>query len=184
MKGLRAHAHVPIDPQGEADRAHGWACLEDPHDLELTTDKLFFGESVALALRVDTLRPPAAVVRRMVDEGLRALGRRPSRAEKQAFKQEIVRKLRGRAFPVTRAHDVVWLVDVGRLLFWSHGKRPNELLVDLFARSFGLELLPDGPGRQLGGHPAATGVVPTPELLFGFAGMPGRTAHVTEDDDA
>lgn len=185
VKAVRAHAHLPIDPKGDVERSHGWAWIEDPGVTELESDKVFYGDAVALALRVDTLKPPGAVVKRLVEEGLRALGRRPSKAEKRAYKQEVVRKLRGQYLPVTRAYDMVWVQDAGRVLFWSHAKGTNELLVDLFARTFGLELVPDGPGpvatRQ---HPEAKALVPTPELVHGFEGLPGRAAREAEDADA
>src|SRR5262245_13619637 len=73
VKGIRAHALLPIDPKSDVEKIHGWASLEDPDDVELSSEKVFFAGTVGLALRVDTLRPPAAIVKRMVAERLRAL---------------------------------------------------------------------------------------------------------------
>jgi recombination associated protein RdgC len=152
LKGARAHALLPIDPAGDVEKAHGWALAHDPDDVELTSDAVFTssGSSMLLALRVDTLRPPAAVVKRMVAEKLKALGRKTGRRDKQEAKDWVVRSLRSRAFPVTRAVDVVWQLDEQRLFFFSHGKGANELLIDLFFKSFGLELVPAGPGAVAG----------------------------------
>jgi DNA recombination-dependent growth factor C len=183
VKGIRAHALVPIDPRGDVDRAHGWASVEDLHELDLSSEKVFFGEALALSLRVDTLRPPAAVVRRKVDEALRALGRRPSKSEKRAMKAEVVKKLRLQAFPSIRGTDLVWTLDSGRVLFWSHGKRLNELLLELFKKSFGLDLIPDGPGQAARRAGVAGPVAPTPEMILGFPGLPGRATEA-EDVDA
>src|SRR6266702_7259812 len=78
VKGVRAHVLVPIDPRSDVEKVAGWASLHDPTDLELTAEKLFFGATVGLALRVDTLGAPAAVVKRLVAEKLKQSGRRPS----------------------------------------------------------------------------------------------------------
>lgn len=185
VKGVRAHAFVPIDPAGDVVRSHGWACVEDPQDLELSSEKIFFGDALALALRVDTLKPPAALVRRLVEERLRLLGRRPSRAEKQALKQEIVKQLRPRMFPAVKTADLVWLMDPGRVMFFSHAKALNELAIDHFAKSFGLELVPEGPGLVAGRGALPTALKPSIEMVYGFPGLPGRpTAGDAEDADA
>ena len=174
VKGVRAHALVPIDPAGDVERAIGWAGLDDPEDLDLSSDKIFFADAVGLALRVDSLKPPAQVIKRLVGERLRALGRRPNKAEKQAAKDEIKRKLRGRYYPTVRTVDLVWRVDAGRVYFWSHAKGMNEQLIDLFARSFSLELVPLGPGLVAGKGALPAGLTPCPEMTVGFPGLPGR----------
>jgi recombination associated protein RdgC len=175
VKGVRAHVILPIDPASEVERSFGWALAEDPEVLDLSSDNIFVGGALVLALRVDTLKPPAAVVKRLVAEKLRALGRKPGKKDKQEAKDWVVKSLRSRAFPSMKAIDLVWQMDEGRLFFFSHSKGPNELLVDLFTKSFGAELVPCGPGviaGEGGRLPASLG--PTPELAFGFAGLPGR----------
>ncbi len=181
VKGVRAHALVPIDPRSDVERSVGWASLEDPEDVDLTSDRIFTGDCLALALRVDTLKPPAAIVKRLVLERLRALGRKPNRAEKTAMKAEVTKQLRGRYYPATRTVDLVWQIDAGRVFFWSHAKGANELAVELFAKSFGLELVPCGPGLVAGRGTLPAGLEPTPELLVGFPGLPGRLTM--EDTD-
>ncbi len=175
VKGVRAHAIIPIDPASDVERAHGWAQAEDPENLELASESIFVDGALLLALRVDTLRPPGAVVKRLVAEKLRGLGHKPGKREKQEAKDWVVKSLRSRAFPSTKAYDLVWQVEEGRALFFAHSKGANELLVELFGKTFGLELVPCGPGviaAEGGRLPAA--LAPTPELAFGFAGMPGR----------
>lgn len=177
VKGVRAHVLIPIDPAGELERAHGWASIEDAQRTELTAESVFFGGgTLALALRVDTLKPPAALVKRLVERGLRALGRKPNRAETRAFKVEVIRDLRAKIFPSTRAIDLVWDLDAGQVFFHSHAKGPNELALDLFKKSFGLELEPDGPGEAAVRLGVRERLVPTPEMVHGFPGLPGQTA--------
>jgi recombination associated protein RdgC len=175
VKGVRAHVLLPIDPKSDVERSYGWALAENPEELELSSESIFVGGALVLALRVDTLKPPAAIVKRMVAEKLRGLGRKPGKKEKQEAKDWVVKSLRTRIFPAMRAYDVVWQMDESRLFFFSHGKGPNELLIDLFQKSFGVELVACGPGviAAEGGRLPAS-LAPTPELAFGFAGLPGR----------
>jgi DNA recombination-dependent growth factor C len=171
LKGIRAHAQAPIDPMSDIEKAVGWANAEDPSDCDLSAPKVFKGESVMLGLRVDTLKPPTPVVKRLVAEKLKELGRRPNRTEKQAAKDEVMHRLRARYYPSIKSTDLVWDVQAGRVLFWSHGKQLNEWLTSMFAKSFGLELVPLGPGLAVEG---IMNVTPTPEMLMGFPGSPGR----------
>src|SRR5687768_17037604 len=70
MKGLRAHAFVPLDPKGDHDRTVGWVALADNANADLTPQDVFFtaagGEQLRVTLRIETLRPPASEVRRQV----------------------------------------------------------------------------------------------------------------------
>jgi DNA recombination-dependent growth factor C len=183
LKGVRAHALVPIDPRSDVEKVAGWASLADPTDLDLTAENVFFGPSVGLALRVDALVPPAAVVKRLVAEKLKQSGRRASRAEKQAVKDEVKKSLRSRYLPTIRATDLVWQTDTGQVFLWSHAKATNELAIDLFYKSFGLELVPNGPGLVAGRGTIPAGTEPTPELVFGFPGLPGREQDEDEAVD-
>jgi recombination associated protein RdgC len=176
VKGARAHVLVPIDPKSDVEKVAGWATLADPTDLELAADKMFFGPTVALALRIDALVAPAQVVKRLVAEKLRQSGRKANRAEKQAAKAEVKKSLRSRYLPTMRATDVVWQTETDLVYVWSHGKHVNEVAIDLFYKSFGLELVPLGPGLVAGRGAIPAGTQPTPELVLGFPGMPGRAA--------
>jgi recombination associated protein RdgC len=183
VKGARAHVLIPIDPRSDAEKVAGWACLEDPEDLELTAEKMFHGPTIGLALRVDTLSPPAAVVKRLVAEKLRATGRKPNRAEKIAAKDEVKKSLRSRYLPVSRAYDLVWQTDTDTAFFWSHAARTNEMAQDLFYKSFGLELVAKGPVFVAGRGAIPVGLAATPEMVVGFPGMPGRVGDDGLDEE-
>ena len=184
VKGIRAHAIVPIDPKSDIEKIHGWACAENLDDTDLTSDKIFFGGTLALTVRIDTLRPPASVVKRLVLERLRADGRKPNRAEQRALKEEVTKSLRNRYLPIQRGYDLVWQVDAGVVYFWSHAKHTNELAIDLFFKSFALELVQNGPALVLGKDAIPRHLVATPEMIAGFPGLPGRaTAMEYEDED-
>ncbi len=184
IKGARAHVLVPIDPRSDAEKVCGWASLEDPTDLELSGENMFYGPTVALALRVDTLVPPTSVVKRMVAERLKATGRKANRAEKMAAKEEVKRSLRGKTLPTMRAYDVVWQTDAETVHVWSHVKAVNEMVIDLFYKSFGLELVPRGPTVVAGRGVIPAGLQATPEMVLGFPGMPGRFTDEEDEDES
>jgi len=193
VRGLRAHAFQPLDPKAEPERSVGWVSLLDHDDADLRVDKLFFvaagGEQLRVSLRIDVLKPPPAEVRRQLQARTAAKegeeGRKLSRREKAALKEEIVRQLRLRSFPRVRVVDVVWNLDSARLYFWSQTRSVNELFVDQFVRAFGLRLEVEGPARW-----ARNGVdeavlerlEPTPELWLGFAGLRPLSSSAPKED--
>jgi DNA recombination-dependent growth factor C len=182
VKGLRAHAFMPLDPKSDESRASGWVSILDGDDADLQPEKVFFvapgGEQLRVALRTDVLKPPASEVRRQVNaraqEMEAAEGRPLSRREKRLLKEEVSRTLRLRAFPRVKVIDVVWDLDGKRVYFWSQTKAANEAFVDAFVKSFGLKLEVEGAARWA--HAAADAkalarLEPTRELWFGFPGV-------------
>jgi DNA recombination-dependent growth factor C len=176
VKGIRAHAFAPIDPQSELDRSYGWVALADSEQNDLQTSDIFVGDSIALTLRVDTLRPPTSQVKRLLKESLAKLPRKPTSKDKRDAKDLAIRTLRKRAFPASKTYEVVWRLEDQRVLSFTTSKTVTALLVDLFGKSFGCELEPLGPTRvaqaALGDLPEA--LEPTAELIYGFGGLPGR----------
>jgi hypothetical protein len=179
VRGIRAHAFLPLDPKAEADRAVGWVSIIDGDDAELTTDKLFFvgqdGEQLRLTMRIDVLKPPAGEVRRQVEARaaeIEAAEKRPlSRREKRMLKEEVARTLRLRTIPRVRLTDVIWDLDERRLYLFSQVRSVCETFVDLFAKSFALKIDVEGPAafaRTSLGKKAAGALEPTEALAFGF----------------
>lgn len=152
LKGLRAHAFLPIDPQSEIDRSAGWVSLLDGDDADLSNEKLYFagpsGEQLRVALRLDVLKPPPAEVKRQTAARVQAIeaeeARTLSRRERRTIQEEVARTVRLRAFPRVKLVDLVWDFEASRLYFWSQTKAHNELLLDLFPKSFGLRIEPEG----------------------------------------
>ncbi len=181
-RGVRAHAFAPLDPAAEPDRSSGWVSILDADDADLGADKLFWvggaGEQLRVSLRTDVLRPPAAEVKRQVAARAAEIelgeGRPISRREKRMLKEEVTRALRRRAFPRSRIVDLIWNLDTGQAWFFSQTRAQNELLLDLWARSFGLKLEIDGPARWASvGHDlkGLLSLEPTRELWLGFPGV-------------
>jgi DNA recombination-dependent growth factor C len=194
-RGLRAHAFAPVDPAAESDRSWGWVSILDEDDADLTPDKTYFvtgaGEQLRVSLRLDVLRPPAAEVKRQVAARAAQIeaeeGRRVGRRERRTLKEEVGRALRKRAFPRTRTIDLVWNLDGKSAWFFSQGKAHNELLLDLWAKSFGLRIEADGPARwaaAAGEAKQLSRLEPTRELWLGFDGVRPLSTGGVDGEDA
>lgn len=151
LKKIRANAFVPLVAEEDVAERHGWATVEDPFDLDLDHEKVFFNEYVVLSLRVDRWAIPGPLLKAHLREaeqkilekkGLEKLGRKA----KADLKTMVVKKLRARLVPVTRTVDLVWNVNTSVAFFFSHGKRPHELVQELFEKTFRLRLLVESPG--------------------------------------
>jgi len=150
LAAIRLRAFQPLDPEGEASESSGWCVLDRPFDLEFEPDKVFEDRFVLLGFRTDRFRVPPAMVRaQLADEQARLLSRlnrdRLSRNERLELKDKIVLKLRKKLAPATRSTDVVWDLDAGVVLFFSHSRRGLADFTAHFERTFKLELEEDSP---------------------------------------
>lgn len=150
LKAVRLRAFQPLKPDDEAVEASGWCVLERPFDLEFHAANLFEDQFLVLGFRIDRYRVPGAMVRALfADEEQRLLSRsgknRLSRNERLELKEKIVLKLRRKISPSTKALDVVWDLDGGTVLFFSHSQRTLADFSALFEKTFGLGLVEDSP---------------------------------------
>lgn len=151
LKRIRAQSFQPLDPDEDLAQRHGWAAVDDPFDLELDHEKIFFNEYVVLALRVDRWAIPGALLKAHLREaeqkllekkGLERLGRKA----KLDLKDMVTKKLRRQLVPATKSIDLVWNLNTGVALFFSHSKKFHELVQELFEKTFRLQLLVESPG--------------------------------------
>ena len=193
VKGLRAHAFMPLDPKAELDRTSGWVSILDGDDADLAQEKVFFvapgGEQLRVALRIDVLKPPVREVKREVAQRAAAIEAQESRAlgrrERRLLSEEVARTLRLRAFPRVKVMDCVWDLDGKRVYLWSQTKAGNETFVDLFAKSFGLRIDVEGAARwaNASADPKKVAALePTPELWMGFSGLRPLSGGDAEGD--
>jgi DNA recombination-dependent growth factor C len=193
LKGIRAHVFTPIDPRSDLDRSVGWVSMVDAEDVDLQPNQIFAvaegGEQLRLALRIDVLKPSAPDVRRQVETRALAIeakeGRRVGKRERRELKAVVVAELRLRTPPRVRVVDVVWNLDTRRIYLWSQVKSVNEAFLDLFARSFALDIEIEGPGRWAQaavGKKLLAGLEPTAELRFGFEGVRPLNQAWQEDE--
>jgi DNA recombination-dependent growth factor C len=194
-KAVRAHALVPLDPEsGRAEeKSVGWCSLFDESDLDLSFSKFFLDGRILLSLRTDTLKPPAAEVKRLLRQRQRELETQRqeplSASALRELKDMIVLDLRRRTPVKTRTVDMLWSLEERRVYFFSHSKSFNEAFLRLFAETFNVGVDIEGPGVWAK-ETAESGKLikalertkPTVELLGGFVGLrPCPRAEDVED---
>jgi hypothetical protein len=150
LDAVRLRKFTPLAPEDEASEAVGWCVIERPFDLDFQADSIFYDRFVQLGFRVDKWRLPGALVRAQVaDEQQRMLSRsgreKLTRAEKEDIKLRVIGRLRKKILPTSRAFDVLWDLDAGTVLLFTHAARTTDEFCALFETTFGLELELDSP---------------------------------------
>lgn len=196
-KGVRAHALVPLDPESSRaeEKSIGWCSLFDENDLDFSFSKFFVDGRILLSLRIDSLKPPAAEVKRLLklrQRELEAQRKEPLTAGAlRELKEMIALDLRRRTPPKTRTADMVWHLDEQRLFFSSHSKSMNEAFLQLFGATFNVALDLEGPGFWAKAYADTVDLAealgrarPTAELLGGFHGLrPCPHADLSDEDE-
>lgn len=145
---LRRHAFRDIDDLPE-ERAWGWVAFEDMLDTEWRgAPPRKGGEYAAFALRLDTRRVPAAVLKkhyslalRAEEEAIRAQGRNyVARERRKELRERTLLMLQKRFLPVPALFQVLWNLPAGRLLIATLSPKVLDLFEDHFTRSFDLRL--------------------------------------------
>lgn len=193
VKGVRAHALCPLDPHKNPteDRAVGWCSIHDENDIDLDFEKFYIDGHILLGLRVDTLRPAPAEVKRQMHlrkQEEEAKRKAPlSKAALKDLKEQVMAELRKKTAPQVRTTDMLWRLDDETAYFFTQAGAANELFIELFAKTFGLSLDVEGPGAwaadlaaELGREEALRTLRPSPPLLGGFAGLRPGTRAVDE----
>lgn len=182
-KAIAAHALVPLDPEASLTetRSIGWASAHDEQDIDLTTGKYWQDGRIVLALRIDTLKPPADEVKRLMrkrQRELEAQRKEPlSASALRELREMISLDLRRRTPPKTKAVAMVWDLDEQRVYLASHSKAVCEAFLRLFAETFGIAVDIEGPGywaQTLCQGPNAEllrKLMPARELIGGFANL-------------
>lgn len=167
---LAAAAFEPLDASGEQDRAAGWVELEDNDSTALTPSRFLYGSHLLATWRVDARRVPSAAVNRELDEWCRTfeekVGHPPKRADKAAAKEQVLKRLRKRAFIVTRTFDVSWNLDTDEVQIWASSRKIIDEILIAIEEGFGVTLMPTSPGARAQADGLDTdGLKPTPELF-------------------
>jgi DNA recombination-dependent growth factor C len=147
QRGLSRYRFRPIDDAKGEDRSSGWA---NPLSLlapELRVEQMLLGDYLYLGVRIDRKSPNRAVLNARVQDLMAARLRDASRKrlsadERNAIKSEARRKLLAETSASTMAHEVLWNIDAGWLFFSSQSPTANNELLDLFASSFELDIVP------------------------------------------
>lgn len=149
-KAIRLRAMKPLEADEDALERSGWCRIGEPFELDLGHEDVFYNEYINVGFRTDRWVIPGSLLRARMREAERAYlekkGReRLSRREKTELKELVTRKLRRQLSPAVRSVDLSWSLDDGIVRFFSQAQRPAIAMMDLFAKTFALKLIPESP---------------------------------------
>jgi hypothetical protein len=155
LDAVRLRKFQPLAAEDEASEAVGWCVIERPFDLDFQPDRIFYDRFLQLGFRVDKWKIPGVLLKSQVaDEEQRMLSRagreKLTRAEKEDIKLRVISRLRKKILPTSRAFDVLWDLDAGTVLLFTHSTRATDEFCALFEKTFSLELQVDSPYAAAG----------------------------------
>jgi len=137
----------------------GWIAPTHLFDSEIELDKITVGRFVHLAMRLDRLGAPPAVVRsyqRMEEaaalavSGKEFLSKKQRREAKEAAQARAEKEAQAGSFRRIAAHPLVIDLEERIVYFSSLGNGPHEKLLALFAKTFNARLTPLDASEQAG----------------------------------
>jgi recombination associated protein RdgC len=144
------HAMRPLTPDEPDAERSGWCALGDPLDVSLPPARIYLDGYVNLGFRTDRWAIPGPLLRTRVREaeaayrekqGRERLGRR----ERAEIKEVVTRELRKKLVPTTRVVDLTWSLEEGVVRFFSHTERTSLAMLELFQKTFAVELVAESP---------------------------------------
>jgi hypothetical protein len=148
LDAVKLRKFVPLAAEDEASEAVGWCVIERPFDLDFQPDRIFYDHYVQLGFRVDKWKIPGVLLRAQVaDEEQRMLSRagrdKLTRTERDEIKLRVIGRLRRKILPSSKAFDVLWDLDAGTVLLFTHSTRTIDEFTAHFEKTFGLEIFAD-----------------------------------------
>jgi hypothetical protein len=150
LEALAEHALVSADDGVPPEVEYGWCGGRHILDNRFDFDRNVFNDSVHFAMRVDTSRVPAELrnAYKIMEEEAVTLSNPSgfiSRKQKSAVKETLARKLDGELrsgkFRRSRLTPVLWDLPAASIYSPAAGAAAEKLM-ELFERTFGLELQP------------------------------------------
>ena len=144
---LKQFAFRDIDDIPE-ERSWGWTSFEDMLDTDWRSAPPEKGAYLAFALRLDTRRVPAGVLKKHTLVALREEESRiheqgkkfVARARKVELRDQVRLRLMQRFLPIPAVFEVVWSTDSNRVYLASNNTKLIDLFVEHFTLSFDLHL--------------------------------------------
>jgi hypothetical protein len=152
------HAMRPLSPNEPDAERSGWCVMGDPMDIELDRSRLYLDGFLNLGLRTDRWAIPSALFKTRLreveaQEKARKERDRLGRKEKAEIKELVTRELRKKLLPSIRAVDLSWSLEENVVRFFTHSKKTTDVMIDLFQKTFGFELVAESPytlGKRIG----------------------------------
>ena len=170
------------------EQTHGWVSADNLLLTQFDVDTVVRGDHAVFALRIDKRRVNARILRAMLDLEFRGrhkaaedMGKtwRASRDERQQMRADLRETLMKDTNPSVQLCTVVLHTKRRVLYALTLGKGVNDLLVRLFADTFGVQLVPLTPwhrgGEILAGTDAAVPLSGLERTSFAGTSMPPQT---------
>lgn len=150
IERIQLYAIPELTADNEDEQVTGWTLTESVLDTEFSIEKVFHNEYIIFSFRIDSWKIPAALQKahqvaaeraHMEEQNREKLGKR----EKNLIKDKVRKELKNQTLPNLATYDVCWHPESGILRFWSLSARSNEMFVELFEKTFGLQLTPQTP---------------------------------------
>lgn len=142
---LKKFAFQDIDNLPEM-RSFGWVSFEDMLDSAFETAHPQKADYMVFALRVDTRRIPAGVIKKHLELALRrekmnlANQKFISRERKKEIREQVILALKQRFLPVPAVFDAVWNPGKNQVWFASIQSKMIDLFMEVFLNTFELHL--------------------------------------------
>ncbi|MFH0926406.1 MAG: recombination-associated protein RdgC [bacterium] len=142
---IRRHAFREIEDTPDIERSVGWVNIMNVMDSEFRGDEFFKNEFIALSLRIDNKKIPSDILKKQCskteEKRKTDLGREfISKEERQEIRETVKLDLLKRIIPHTSIYDMIWNLKTGLVFFSSLSDNLYTEFVDLFKKTFELNL--------------------------------------------
>jgi hypothetical protein len=154
LETLDRHKLSPSADDAPAEIEYGWCGGRHVLDNQFDFERNVFSDAVAFALRVDTNRVPAELrlaYKMMEEEAIAAanppgfISKKQKKSVRETLAQKMDEEIRSGKFRRSRITPVLWDLP-GEAVYSPASPTAGEKLMELFERSFGLELQPLSAG--------------------------------------
>jgi hypothetical protein len=156
LETLAGHALKPAEFGGVEEVEYGWSGGRHIFDGQFTFDRNVFNDAVSFALRIDTNKVPGDVSKAyqiMEEDAVAAsnpsgfISKSQKRGVKDLVRQKIEEEMNSGRFRRSKLAPILWDVP-GRMLYSTASGSTAEKLLEIFQRTFGLELEPLTAGSR------------------------------------
>lgn len=149
MEGLEADRFRPFEDGSEEERL-GWADWRNPLIVPPDPDWATHERFAVFALRIDTRKVPATLLKAHVDLRLQQLMKEKDlsfvgKEARTSLQDEVKAELLQKVLPVPKVVEVAWDLKGGVLWTTASSSKTQSQLTGIFMKSFGCELQPLAP---------------------------------------
>lgn len=144
---------VPLHPEGDDVRTHGWVSAQRPYADEepIHNHHFLFGERIILGFREDVIRLPKQMIRdklaQKIAEHKQKNGIEPGAQLRYHMQLAIMTELRRKVLPHSKVTDMMWDLSRREVRLFARGKGVIERFEEFFTQTFELALRQKTPAQ-------------------------------------